>query len=96
MCERYFRGPISLEAVHTDVTVGGHVGVVDLRQEEASGGRVREVVAQNELDVKRPSIVGRSNCSKKHARGWGAGIGGQKKTCATKNEREPKSKSHST
>lgn len=54
--------PISLESVDADVAVGSHVGVVDLRQEEPAGRRVREVVAQDELDVERPPIVRRPDC----------------------------------
>ena len=76
MGERNFRCPISLESVHADITVGGDVGMVDLRQEEPSRGRVRKIIAQDELDVKRPAIVGRSNCSRKRtaARAGGAGV----------------------
>lgn len=55
-------GPISLESVDADVAVGGHVGVVDLGQEEPSGRRVREVVAQDELDVERAAVVRRPDC----------------------------------
>lgn len=54
--------PISLECVDADVAVGGHVGVVDLRQEEAAGRRVGEVVAQDELDVERAAVVRRPDC----------------------------------
>ena len=59
MGDGHFRRPVSLKGVDADVTVRRHVGVVDLREEKPSRGRVRKVVAQDKLDVKRTTIVRR-------------------------------------
>lgn len=58
-----FCRPISLERVDADVTVRRYVGVINLREKEPSGRRVREVVAEHELDVERTSVVGRPHCA---------------------------------
>lgn len=67
--------PVPLERVHADVAVGGHVGVEYLRQEETSRGGVREVVAQDQLDVEGAPVVRRAGCGVFRDQGGGGARG---------------------
>ena len=51
------RLPVSLECVHTDGSIFGHVGVEDLGEEEALGWTGREVSTQNQLHSKHSTLI---------------------------------------
>lgn len=53
-------GPVPLERVDANIPVRCHIWMVNLGEEEPPRRRVREIIAQNKLDVERASVVRRA------------------------------------
>ena len=51
-------GPIPLQRIHTNIARAAHVRVINLGKEKPSRRRIREIVAEDELDMETAFYVG--------------------------------------